>query len=263
MENGKLTIVLAILYSFTLSGQLIHQGHAHNDYEHERPLFDALSYGYTSIEVDIHPVGRKLKVCHDLEDCKASPTLKELYFEPLDSIVKEHGGTVFFGDSTQLTLMVDLKSKKDKSLKRLNKLIKRYDHLFQYENNGYVKWGPIIILISGEPSISTWQAIDSPYLYLDGRANEMYPPKVKQMVRRVSNNIYTISSNSALSEGDPIGVEKLSTHVSDLYNQNIKEVRFWGTKDEPEVWRSLLKAGVNVISIDDLSGFAAFIKAQE
>ena len=254
---------IGLICTFTLSGQLIHQGHAHNDYEHEKPLFSALSYGFTSIEVDIHAYGGVLKVSHDFENCENKPNLEELYIKPLDSIVQRNNGCVYDIDSSQLTLMIDLKSKPEQSLNRLNKLLKNYDHLFQKYENGKTKWGPIIILISGEPPMSTWQSINSPYLYLDGRASKIYPPNVRKMIRRISGNIFTVCSNSALLEGHPVEIEKLSILVSDLYNQGAKEVRFWSTTDRPEVWQSLLNAGVNIISVDDLQGFSNFISAQK
>src|SRR6478672_5812077 len=31
--------------------------HAHNDYEHARPLYDALDQGFTSVEADVYTVG--------------------------------------------------------------------------------------------------------------------------------------------------------------------------------------------------------------
>jgi hypothetical protein len=38
--------------------------HAHNDYEHKRPLFDALDNGFTSVEADVFLVDGKLLVGH-------------------------------------------------------------------------------------------------------------------------------------------------------------------------------------------------------
>jgi hypothetical protein len=40
--------------------------HAHNDYEHDRPLFDALDHGFCSVEADIHLVDGQLLVAHNL-----------------------------------------------------------------------------------------------------------------------------------------------------------------------------------------------------
>src|SRR4051812_44226103 len=38
--------------------------HAHNDYLHPRPLFDALDQGFTSVEVDVFLVNGQLLVGH-------------------------------------------------------------------------------------------------------------------------------------------------------------------------------------------------------
>jgi len=59
------------------------QAHAHNDYEHDRPLFDALSHGFTSVEADIYLVDGQLLVAHDPEDLDPARTLRSLYLEPL------------------------------------------------------------------------------------------------------------------------------------------------------------------------------------
>ena len=46
----------------------LRQAHAHNDYEHVRPLHDALDHGFTSVEADIFLVDGDLLVAHDPED---------------------------------------------------------------------------------------------------------------------------------------------------------------------------------------------------
>ena len=43
---------------------LVH-AHAHNDYEHKRPLFDALEQGFCSVEADVWLVEGKLLVAHE------------------------------------------------------------------------------------------------------------------------------------------------------------------------------------------------------
>ncbi|MCK5137459.1 MAG: hypothetical protein KAR19_16865 [Bacteroidales bacterium] len=44
--------------------------HAHNDYNHEHPLFDALENGFRSIEADVFSMGDSLYVAHDRKDIK-------------------------------------------------------------------------------------------------------------------------------------------------------------------------------------------------
>ncbi len=60
----------------------LRRAHAHNDYEHPRPLLDALSHGFTSVEADIHLVDGQLLVAHDPIDLDPSRTLESLYLAP-------------------------------------------------------------------------------------------------------------------------------------------------------------------------------------
>ena len=48
------------------------RAHAHNDYEHTRPLLDALDCGFGSIEADVHLVDGRLLVAHDAFAVKAT-----------------------------------------------------------------------------------------------------------------------------------------------------------------------------------------------
>jgi len=42
--------------------QALRGAHAHNDYQHERPLLDALAHGFQSVEADVFLVEGKLLV---------------------------------------------------------------------------------------------------------------------------------------------------------------------------------------------------------
>src|SRR5262245_17162471 len=53
--------------------------HAHNDYEHPRPLLDALDHGFCSIEADIFLVDGQLLVAHDRTSLSPERTLEKLY----------------------------------------------------------------------------------------------------------------------------------------------------------------------------------------
>src|SRR5262249_11249891 len=63
--------------------EVVSRGHAHNDYEHPRPLFDALDHGFRSVEADIFLVDGKLLVGHAQADLKPERTLEKLYLDPL------------------------------------------------------------------------------------------------------------------------------------------------------------------------------------
>ena len=55
------------------------RAHAHNDYEHTHPLFDALDQGFGSIEPDIYLVNGDLLVAHNRADCRPERNLVKLY----------------------------------------------------------------------------------------------------------------------------------------------------------------------------------------
>src|SRR5262245_27609964 len=73
------------------------QAHAHNDYEHQRPLLDALDHGFCSVEADIYLVDDRLLVAHEREKVKPDSTLESLYLELREERVKQNGVSVYRG----------------------------------------------------------------------------------------------------------------------------------------------------------------------
>src|SRR5262245_13194145 len=83
--------------------------HAHNDYEHKRPLLDALDHGFCSIEADIYLIDGKLFVAHERREVRPERTLQALYLDPLRERVYQNGGRVY-PNGPEVTLLIDLKS---------------------------------------------------------------------------------------------------------------------------------------------------------
>jgi hypothetical protein len=77
----------------------LERAHAHNDYEHNRPLFDALVHGFKSVEADIWLVNGELIIAHDPEDVpqavQEGRILRSLYLDPLQTVVSQNGGSVY------------------------------------------------------------------------------------------------------------------------------------------------------------------------
>src|SRR5438552_17864850 len=71
------------------------RAHAHNDYEHTRPLRDALDHGFCSIEADVWLVDGKLLVAHDRGKVKPDRTLQALYLDPMRERVRRNGGRLY------------------------------------------------------------------------------------------------------------------------------------------------------------------------
>src|SRR3954451_5006734 len=97
--SGKsvgLLVLLAVFGRFdqARSSEVVplENAHAHNDYEHARPLFDALDNGFTSVEADVYPVGGDLLVGHDEKALRSTRTLEGLYLNPLAELVRRKSG---------------------------------------------------------------------------------------------------------------------------------------------------------------------------
>src|SRR4051794_12028729 len=99
--------------------------HAHNDYEHPRPLLDALDNGFCNVEADIHLVAGQLLVAHDPRALDPRKTLQSLYLDPLKKRITEQEGHVY-PDGPQFTLMIDVKSDPKSSYAALRDLLKSY-----------------------------------------------------------------------------------------------------------------------------------------
>ena len=81
----------------------LERAHAHNNYEHDRPLYDALSNDFKSVEADVWSVDGELLVAHDREGVQSGRTLESLYLAPLRGIVQANGGSVYPGDPDYFT----------------------------------------------------------------------------------------------------------------------------------------------------------------
>ena len=62
------------------------RAHAHNDYQHAHPLFDALHHGFVGVEADVYLVGKALRISHDkVKDWTTVPTLEAAPAEFVES----------------------------------------------------------------------------------------------------------------------------------------------------------------------------------
>ena len=64
--NWLIGIAVIVVATACGAGEVIPlpRAHAHNDYRHERPLFDALDHGFCSVEADIFLVEGQLLIGH-------------------------------------------------------------------------------------------------------------------------------------------------------------------------------------------------------
>ncbi|BBO32941.1 phosphatidylinositol-specific phospholipase C/glycerophosphodiester phosphodiesterase family protein [Lacipirellula parvula] len=233
------------------------QAHSHNDYEHDRPLLDALDRGFCNVEADVYLVDGKLLVAHDWIDLRPQRTLEALYLEPLKEQVEKNGGKLFPGDQ-RLTLLIDFKSDGEKTYPVLAATLKKYEDLISGMHDG--KWTPrqIDVIISGNRPIELVANDKQRLAGLDGRVSDLDDANGSEAMPLVSDN--WSSHFKWRGEGDFPAVERerLKTFVTKAHGQG-RRLRFWGTPDTPEFWGVLQGAGVDVIGTDDLGALQRYL----
>jgi hypothetical protein len=112
------------------------RAHAHNDYEHQRPLFDALDHGFASVEADVWLVDGRLLVAHDREAVRADRTLETLYLDPLQARVRQYGGRVY-PNGPEFLLWIDIKSEAETTYAALQSALASYGEMLTvFHQNG-------------------------------------------------------------------------------------------------------------------------------
>jgi len=101
------------------------RAHAHNDYEHARPLFDALDQGFCSVEADVHLVDGRLLVTHASSGAQSGRTLRGLYLDPLRRRAQQNSGRVY-REGPSVTLLVDIKGDAEATYEVLRRQLAEY-----------------------------------------------------------------------------------------------------------------------------------------
>ncbi|MER6714995.1 phosphatidylinositol-specific phospholipase C/glycerophosphodiester phosphodiesterase family protein [Streptomyces sp. NPDC000877] len=243
------------------------RAHAHNDYEHPRPLFDALDHRFGSVEADIHLVGDQLLVAHDPEDLDPARTLESLYLDPLAARVRANRGCVYRGYRGSLQLLIDIKTEGASTYLELDRHLRRYRHLFTTYAHGRVHRGPVTAVISGDRAArAPMEAQPVRHAFYDGRLTDLGSQAPASFIPLISDNWtlnFTWQGVGAFPDAER---QKLRGIVAAAHRRGQK-VRFWATPDlagpaRDALWSELLAADVDHLNTDDLAGLEAFLDAR-
>lgn len=232
------------------------QAHAHNDYEHARPLLDALDHGFGSIEADVWLVEGRLLVAHDLKNVKPERTLSALYLEPLRERVAKNAGRVYRGGSS-VVLLVDVKSEAVTTYAALQVVLKDYAAMLTAFRGAAVEERAVTVILSGNRATKEIAAQALRFVAVDGRSGDLETNPPATLVPLISDNwqkLFQWRWVGAMPTGERA---KLDAFVARAHAQG-RKVRFWNTPDRPEAWRLLRDARVDVIGTDNLGGLAKF-----
>ncbi len=238
-------------------------GHAHNDYEHPRPLLDALEHGFTSVEADIWLRDGDLLIGHDEADLDPARTLRALYLEPL----REQVGTGSITAASPLRLLIDIKTGGQSTYSALSAVLRAYADILTRAENGRVTPGPVMAIVSGNRPKEAIAADEPRYAFYDGRLADLDSGLPPSFMPLVSDNWTKHFSWTGEGGMPPDQWQKLTRLVAEAHAKG-HWLRFWATPDQPgpardAVWQVLSDAGVDFINTDDLAGFAAFRDASQ
>ena len=235
---------------------LIH-AHAHNDYEHKRPLLDALDHGFCSVEADVHLVDGQLLVAHTRFQVKPGRTLQALYLDPLRERVKKNGGHVYPA-GPEFTLLVELKSDWHASYPGLARHPEAYAGMLTTFRAGAKQTNAIRVIITGHRAKEMFAGESIRYASMDGDLADLDSGAPADLIPWISSNWgqnFKWRGSGAMPEADKL---KLKAIVAKAHQQG-RRVRFWGAPDQPVFWAEMLANGVDLINTDDLDGAQKFL----
>jgi hypothetical protein len=231
-------------------------GHAHNDYEHERPLLGALEAGFCSVEADVWLVGGELLVAHELGETDPSRTLQSLYLDPLRA-QQESGGLAYL-EGKPLLLLIDIKSEASDTYAALHDVLTGYDDILTTYAGDEVTESAVTAVVSGERDREAMEAQDRRYAAMDGRLEDLGTGAPVSLIPLISQSwfMHFIWLGTGEIPGDE--AKLLNDFVEQTHDEG-RRIRFWNTPDQENAWKQLREAGVDLINTDDIAGFSAFV----
>lgn len=238
------------------SAQVVQHGHAHNDYMHKRPLFEALESGFTSIEIDVFLHNNDLIVSHTATGLDKKMNIEEEYLKPIQKIIRENGGQVYKNYGGPVIFMIDIKTSADPTYTKLKEILDRYkDILAVYSHDSLIKEGPIHILLSGSKPYDMLLKEQATYATLDGDIKNRNEAKYLSVVTRFSDPWSLYFTWTGVGPMPDDEKDRLNTLVTEIHKKG-KQIRFYGAPDKEAVWRVLLAANVDWISTDKLKEYS-------
>lgn len=229
--------------------------HAHNDYEHPRPLLDALELGFESVEADVWLDGTDIGVSHNGAPFKGS--LRTLYLDPLKQRVDQQGtvnrnGRPFF-------LWLDLKQGDPKLLELIASQLGAYtSFLTEFSDDQAAISRQVTVILTGDDAGKKALVDRSglrPYVRDSNSYTPMDPPSDNKW------GAYALSYYAFMQwngEGAiPAAQQRQLDNLLAGAHQLGRQVRFYGSPETKAWWRVAKASGVDFIGGDDLAGIAS------
>lgn len=239
-------ILFLLLCSSTIWAQSpVSRGHAHNDYEHEKPFYEAFRLGFGSIESDVYAVQGQLLVAHDVKDLKASRTLENLYIEPIMRELRAENAGNFH------QFLIDCKTPADSTLPLIINVLEPYKDLI-------IKNKLRIVISGNRPAVADYIKYPS-WITFDGRSKEPVPSFLASHVELESEAFYTLGLWNGLAPMSAPLRSKVQAYVDRVHAAG-RVVRLWATPETILSYQTLREIGVDYIGTDHLAALADFLR---
>lgn len=233
------------------------RAHSHNDYEHDRPLLDALDQGFCSVEADVYLVDDRLLVAHDRPKVKPERTLEALYLDPLMARVRAHGGRVY-RNGPDFYLLVDFKSEGAATWPVLKRVLGGYTNMLTRFTAGSTETNAVTVVVSGDSPRELMAAETLRYAGVDGRLRDLDGEGSRHLVPWISDHWgtrFTWRGSGLMPSEERTALRRMV----DSAHRSGRKVRFWGGADVEAVWREQFEAGVDLINTDRLAELRRFL----
>ena len=232
----------------TAAGETTPLTHAHNDYEQNRPLYDALANGFKSVEADIWLSHGKIAVSH--LGWRFKGTLEELYLLPLQSLVTQKGSV--YGDHQPFFLWLEIKDSNPELRSALHALLAKYPMVGK----------SVLPILTGddESKKKYFQEFPDAAVVRDSERFSFSDPSRKASDKWSWYSLpwsryFFWKGKGALS---PQEVSRLQTLVNAVHALG-RKIRFWGTPDTEDFWTLAMTSHVDAIGTDSLGALGQFI----
>lgn len=234
------------------------RAHAHNDYEHTRPLLDALDRGFCSVEADIWLIDGQLLVAHSRNQTKPGRTLQSLYLDPLLARTRLYQGHIY-PQRAPVTLLIDVKSEATNTYRVLRETLRAYEPMLTRFRGERTETNAVTVIITGNRARGLMAAENERLAAYDGRLTDLdlQPAPSAQFIPLVSED-WTSRFKWPGKGPLPAAERQQLKRIVDAAHQQGRRLRFWGVPDQRRAWQELADAGVDLINTDDLAGLQLF-----
>lgn len=257
-----LLVIVNSLFLFlnSFSQTILTNAHAHNDYWHARPLFQALDNGFMSVEADCHLVDGSMLVAHEKNFTVKRRTLQRLYLDPLMKRAKENNfKSIYKNGPAEFMLYVEMKSDCEKFIPVLDSVLKNYDSMLTKFVDGRKITGAVRILIDPCGNNSFLQNSNPRYLSFSGNLNDADKKSENDLMPRISFSYRSLLSWKGRGQMPEEEKQKLKNFMQKAHS-NGYTVRLWAAGNKKKVWKELVDAGVDWINVDRLKRFRKFME---